>query len=107
MLDTEGSEAMMKNQENDEEGRVILDGPFADWTGIIVGAAIEVQKQMGPGLLESAYEACLSHELQLRGHRIQRQVALLLNCGVFPLGKKGIRRFVGPSVSNLSPSVSF
>lgn len=33
---------------------------------------------MGPGLLESAYEACLAHELALRGLRFERQVALPL-----------------------------
>jgi GxxExxY protein len=39
----------------------------------IIGAAIEVHKQLGPGLLESAYEECLAHELQLRNLRIDRQ----------------------------------
>jgi GxxExxY protein len=33
----------------------------------IIGAAIEVHKALGPGLLESAYQKCLSHELRLRG----------------------------------------
>jgi GxxExxY protein len=32
----------------------------------VIGAAIEVQRILGPGLLESAYHDCLSHELQLR-----------------------------------------
>jgi GxxExxY protein len=32
----------------------------------IIGAAIEVHRHLGPGLLESAYEACLCHELSLR-----------------------------------------
>ena len=32
----------------------------------IIGAAIEVHKTLGPGLLESAYETCLCHELKLR-----------------------------------------
>ncbi len=36
----------------------------------IIGAAIEVHKQLGPGLLESAYEECLAHELQLRSVRV-------------------------------------
>ena len=35
-------------------------------TGKIIGAAIEVHKALGPGLLESAYEACLVYELKLR-----------------------------------------
>jgi methylmalonyl-CoA mutase C-terminal domain/subunit len=39
----------------------------------IIGAAIEVHRQLGPGLLESAYEECLSRELTLRGIRHERQ----------------------------------
>lgn len=39
----------------------------------IIGAAIKVHRQLGPGLLESAYEACLAHELQLLGKRVERQ----------------------------------
>jgi GxxExxY protein len=42
----------------------------------IIGAAIEVHKTLGPGLLESAYEECLCHELHLRGINFQRQVPL-------------------------------
>jgi GxxExxY protein len=42
----------------------------------IISAAIEVHKQLGPGLLESAYEECLCHELNLRGLRFERQVKL-------------------------------
>jgi GxxExxY protein len=47
-----------------------------DGTFEIVGAAIEVHRQLGPGLLESAYEICLSRELSLRGVPFQRQVSL-------------------------------
>jgi GxxExxY protein len=32
----------------------------------IIGAAIEVHRELGPGLLESTYKACLAHELRLR-----------------------------------------
>lgn len=42
----------------------------------IIGAAIEVHRVLGPGLLESAYEECLCHELKLRGFSFQRQVQL-------------------------------
>ncbi len=45
-------------------------------TGHIVGGAMEVHSQLGPGLLESAYEACLQHELLKRGLRVVRQVGL-------------------------------
>ena len=39
----------------------------------IIGAAIEVHKALGSGLLESAYEECLCHELNLRGVSFERQ----------------------------------
>lgn len=39
----------------------------------VIGAAIEVHRVMGPGLLESIYEKCLLHELELRGLRALRQ----------------------------------
>ncbi len=42
----------------------------------IIGAAIEVHKHLGPGLLESAYEECLAHELQLRNLKVERQKAV-------------------------------
>ena len=45
-------------------------------TGVIIGAAIEVHRVLGPGLLESVYERCLSHELEIRGLGNQRQVPL-------------------------------
>jgi GxxExxY protein len=41
----------------------------------IIGCAIEVHKHLGPGLLESAYEECLSYELVKMGLNIKRQVA--------------------------------
>jgi GxxExxY protein len=42
----------------------------------IIGAAIEVHRHLGPGLLESTYEACLAHELQLCGLAVERQKPL-------------------------------
>ena len=44
-----------------------------DLTGKIIGAAIEVHRALGPGLLESAYHACLAHELSLRGLSFQHE----------------------------------
>ncbi|MFO7703465.1 GxxExxY protein [Psychroflexus maritimus] len=44
----------------------------------IIGAAIEVHKQLGPGLLESAYETCLAFELRKKGFKVERQLALPL-----------------------------
>lgn len=42
----------------------------------IIGCAIEVHKQLGPGLLESAYEECLYYELKASGIKVSRQLAL-------------------------------
>ena len=55
-----------------------------DLTQEVIGAAIEVHKQLGPGLLESAYEECLCHEFHLRGISFTRQVPL-------PVEYKGIK----------------
>lgn len=52
-------------------------------SGIVIGAAIEVHRHLGPGLLESSYEACLRKELDLRGVPHTRQVPL-------PLEYKGL-----------------
>lgn len=49
----------------------------------IIGAAIEVHREKGPGLLESTYEACLMHELSLRGIAATRQLPV-------PLSYKGM-----------------
>jgi len=42
----------------------------------IVDAAFKVHKELGPGLLESVYEACLTHELRKRGPKIDGQIEL-------------------------------
>src|SRR5467141_2921036 len=53
-------------------------------TSQIIGAAIEVHRQLGPGLLESAYEQCLCHELHLRGLPFKCQIDL-------PVSYKGLQ----------------
>ena len=50
----------------------------------IIGSAIEVHRSLGPGLLESAYNGCLAHELGLRGVPFRRQVPV-------PVIYKGVR----------------
>jgi GxxExxY protein len=42
----------------------------------VIGAAIEVHRALGPGLLESAYQQCMAHELNLRGLRFGIQVPI-------------------------------
>ncbi len=53
-------------------------------TEVVIGAAMDVHRALGPGLLESAYEECLSHELTLRQVPFERQYPL-------PLVYKGLR----------------
>ena len=83
----------------------------------IIGAAIEVHRALGPGLLESAYEECLCRELGLLGLRFERQVALpvsykgaALDCGyrldlivenVIILELKSVDRLEGIHVAQL------
>ena len=43
---------------------------------ITIDAAFKVHKTLGPGLLESVYEACLAHELRQRGIQVETQIAL-------------------------------
>ena len=53
-------------------------------TGKVIGAAIEVHKALGPGLLETAYEECLCHEFKLRSFPFERQKEL-------PIEYKGLK----------------
>jgi GxxExxY protein len=48
-------------------------------TDAIIGAAIEVHRTLGPGLLESTYEMCLCRELAIRGIRFERQVPISMD----------------------------
>lgn len=50
----------------------------AEMTHDVIGSAIEVHKEKGPGLLESIYEWCLSKELELRGHSVQNQCSVIV-----------------------------
>jgi GxxExxY protein len=64
-----------------ETGRELV---LEDLTNKIIGAAIEVHRELGPGLLESAYEECLCHEFRWRGIGFERQVPL-------PVEYKGLK----------------
>ena len=61
---------------------------FNDCSNDIIGAAVAVHRALGPGLLESTYEACLVYELVQRGLKVEQQKALpvryrgvYLDCG--------------------------
>jgi GxxExxY protein len=57
---------------------------FSDLSHRVIGCAIEVHRELGPGLLESTYRDCLAKELELNGIPCQREVAL-------PVLYKGLR----------------
>jgi GxxExxY protein len=56
-----------------------------DLTPRIIGAAIKIHRKLGPGLLESAYEACLAYELRQLGLYVERQKAVPLIYGTVKL----------------------
>ncbi len=64
----------------------------------VIGAAIEVHRELGPGLLESAYRMCLVHELYLRGIQCRTEVDL-------PLQYKGVKLDCGYRVDVLVEDV--
>jgi GxxExxY protein len=67
---------------------------FDATSNAIIGAAIRVHSELGPGLLESAYRACLQHELVLQGVRVQAELPL-------PITYRGLRIDVGYRVDLL------
>ena len=79
-------ESTEREEEGTEEGLNAI-------SGTIIGAAIQVHRALGPGLLESAYQACLEREVVERGHRVERQRS-------FPIVYKGtmIRQVYRPDM---------
>lgn len=63
-------------------------------TEAIIGASIDVHRELGPGLLESTYEACLAYELVQRGLKVERQKPL-------PVVYKGLKLDIGYRVDLL------
>lgn len=75
VLDTESAEEAQSTQSEMAND--------TDITEAIIGSAIEVHRSVGPGLLESAYETCLCHELELRKIPFRRQLEM-------PISYKGL-----------------
>ncbi len=72
-----GGSGFLTTRRRDAENaeKIVING----LTEKIIGAAIAVHKTLGPGLLESAYEECLAHELSLANIFFERQLALPVN----------------------------
>ena len=66
----------MNHREHGEHGD---DERTRETTATIIDAGLKAHKILGPGLLESAYEHCLCHELSLRSMSVQRQMPLPIN----------------------------
>ena len=62
---------LIHDVENKKDANQKRDDPL---TGRIIGAAIEVHRRLGPGLLESTYETCLCYELNLSNLKVKRQI---------------------------------
>ncbi|MFY9741671.1 MAG: GxxExxY protein [Candidatus Sulfotelmatobacter sp.] len=73
-------EEFREDREAKPQGRIFS----LDLTPQIIGAAIKIHRRLGPGLLESAYEACLAYELEKVGFRVERQK-------VVPLVYEGVK----------------
>jgi GxxExxY protein len=67
---------------------------FDELSNRVIGCALEVHRELGPGLLESTYEQCLGHELKLNGIGFELQHPLLVKY-------KGVRRDCGYRVDIL------
>lgn len=73
-----------RGRQKEEGTEAMTAGELNKITHAIIGAAIEVHRHLGPGLLESAYDECLSREMTIRGIPFERQYPL-------PVEYKGVR----------------
>ncbi len=63
-------------QHRDTEGQSFTEKDFNELTSRVISAAIEVHRELGPGLLESVYEHCLAKELKINGLKFKQQAQL-------------------------------
>lgn len=59
-----------------EENKLIVDEELEAITYKVIGLAIEVHRQLGPGLLESAYQQCLYYEIKNSGLKVEKEITL-------------------------------
>jgi GxxExxY protein len=87
-LNNQGTKKQSLGFEIPDWKRVCISPETERLAAIVVDSSFAVHKELGPGLLESAYEVCLSHELRLRGINHQLQLPV-------PLSYKSIRVEIG------------
>jgi GxxExxY protein len=81
-----------------ETGQVVRDEPSSKVDQLahqVIGAAIEVHRRLGPGLLESVYEEDLCIELEVRGGLFQRQLPIVVLYRGRPVGESRLDLLVG------------
>ena len=59
-----------------EENKLFVDEELEAITYKVIGLAIEVHRQLGPGLLESAYQECLYYEIKNSGFKVEKEIKL-------------------------------
>jgi GxxExxY protein len=59
-----------------EENKLFVDEELEAITYKVIGLAIEVHRQLGPGLLESAYQQCLYYEIKNSGLKVEKEISL-------------------------------
>ncbi|TWH51616.1 GxxExxY protein [Sporomusa sp. KB1] len=79
-------------------------------TGLVIGAAVEVHRMLGPGYLESVYEEALSAEFTMQNIPFERQKTISINYKGFPVGESRLDFLVDSqlivelkAVENLAP----
>ncbi len=85
-------------RKEDEEAHAALPEGVNEASNLVIGAAIEVHRHLGPGLLESVYERALTHELELRGLSVQRQVPVTVHYKGLPIEGQRVDMIVDPGV---------
>ena len=89
---------MGTEQIGDVESHGVISAELNEASGKIIGAAIEVHRCLGPGLLESIYERAIAHELQLQGMVVHRQVPITVQYKDIAIDGQRLDMLIEPGV---------
>jgi GxxExxY protein len=82
----------------DSVGHRSIPAEFNEASHKIIGAAIEVHRHLGPGLLENVYEQALVHELQIQGMTVQQQVPVSITYKDLTIGGQRLDLLIDPGI---------
>ena len=77
---------------------IIMELPYKELTGKIIGAAIEVHRQLGPGFIESIYENALVIELRRKGLKVSQQIGIAVKYTGIEVGQHRLDLLVENSI---------